>query len=157
VIDDEIKALEEKCKKLIAEGERLRREHEALLNEMLRLNEETQSHFAFFSSWAKAKSPNGCRSRLDFERDCWLAVDEWAQDLPMISRIVIDCNQTGWEKRLEGHVSNGGEADLINFSLGVDAVFCVTLAECYEVEFRPSRAPGVAEATIRKPGGIGMR
>ena len=38
--DDEIKALEEKCKKVIAES--LRREHEALLNEMLRLKQETQ-------------------------------------------------------------------------------------------------------------------
>jgi hypothetical protein len=42
VIDEEIKALEEKCKKLIAEGERLRREHEVLLWEMVRLRKETQ-------------------------------------------------------------------------------------------------------------------
>jgi hypothetical protein len=69
----------------------------------------------------------------------------------MTSRIVIDCDRPGWETRMERHVRNGGEADLINFNLGVDTVFCVTLAECYDVEFRPSRTPGVPEATIRRP------
>jgi hypothetical protein len=72
------------------------------------------------------------------------------------SRIVIDCNRAGWERRLELQVRNGGEADLINFNLGVDTVFCVTLAECYEIEFRPSRVPGVPEATIRKLGRLDL-
>jgi len=48
VIEDEIKALEEaleeQCKELIAENERLRREHEALLQEILRLNERLRSN-----------------------------------------------------------------------------------------------------------------
>ena len=38
----ELKALEEKSQQLVAENERLRHEHEALLKEMLRPNEEVQ-------------------------------------------------------------------------------------------------------------------
>jgi hypothetical protein len=42
VIDDEIKALQEKAKKVIAESQRLRREHEVLLKQMSRLNEQPE-------------------------------------------------------------------------------------------------------------------
>jgi hypothetical protein len=67
-------------------------------------------------------------------------------------RIAIDCLQHGWERRLEEHVQSGGEANLVNFDLQFDAIFCVTLAEAYSVEFRPSRDPGIkTEATIRNP------
>ena len=40
--EDELRALEERSQQLVAENERLRLEHEALVKEMLRLNEEVQ-------------------------------------------------------------------------------------------------------------------
>ena len=40
--EDELRALEERSQQLVAENERLRHEHEALVKEMLRLNEEVQ-------------------------------------------------------------------------------------------------------------------
>ncbi len=68
-----------------------------------------------------------------------------------MNRLILNCDEPGWDTRLRDYLRAREDVDLINVDLKTHKKFCESLALNFSMQLRMEKAPSFDTAHFRKP------